>query len=355
MPDDQPSTDDRRDTGPSHDELRRRLLAIFGGAGVTLLAGCASSADLGSPAGSSSDDGSDSSDGGAGAAAADTGTFRLLISDQPVAIDEFDSLSVSFDRARLFRSGGEDADAEAAAAEASPAASPAPTATDAPTDTPTHTTTEPPTPTSTDTVTAESNETQTDVPTEVTSTETEEDDEPDDEQQGFTVIDLDGATVDLTEVIGARATGVFDGDLPAGRYTKIELYASDVVGLVDGEEVDVMVPSGKLMITKPFEVESGATLEFVFDITVVKKGPNGYNLLPVIGESGVAGEDVPVEEVGSTSKPEQAADDGEEDGADGEEEEPDEETEGSDDDAGTSGQGTGADGDQGNDPSGGSG
>ena len=102
----------------------------------------------------------------------------------------------------------------------------------------------------------------------------------------------------MTQVVGEKAISVLEGELEAGTYTKIELHASDVVGVVDGDEVDVKLPSEKLQITKTFEVEEGEEVSFVFDIHVVKRGPNnGYILRPVISESGVAGEDVEVEEV----------------------------------------------------------
>lgn len=69
-------------------------------------------------------------------------------------------------------------------------------------------------------------------------------------------------------------------------------------GVVDGETVEVMVPSNRLRIIKPFEIGADEELNFVFDINVVQKGPSGdYNLLPVIGKSGIVGEDVDVEEV----------------------------------------------------------
>ncbi|MEF8828177.1 MAG: DUF4382 domain-containing protein, partial [Haloarcula sp.] len=131
------------------------------------------------------------------------------------------------------------------------------------------------------------------------------------EDGGFVVHDLDGATVDLTEVVGDKAISVLDGELEAGQYSKIELYAASVDGVVDGESVDVKIPSGKLQIVKSFEVVAGESLEFVFDINVVKKGNGGYNLLPVISKSGVAGKDVDVEEVGGDDA-EDAADDAEE-------------------------------------------
>jgi len=238
---------------------RRRFIATGAGVGVGLLAGCSGSSDSGSD-GTSDDATMD--DGGA------VGAFRLLISDQPAAIGDFDSLNVSFSRARIFRASEETEDTATETATADP----------------------------TGTETADSTEAETTDPTE---TETPDDDADEDADGGFVVRDLDGATVDLTEVVGDRAIGVLDGELEAGRYSKIELYAESVDGVVDGESVDVKIPSGKLQLTKPFEVVAGESVEFVFDINVVKKGNGGYNLLPVISESGVAGRDVDVEEVGN--------------------------------------------------------
>jgi hypothetical protein len=96
--------------------------------------------------------------------------------------------------------------------------------------------------------------------------------------------------------------GVLDGKLATGQYSKIELYVSDVEGIVGGESVPVKVPSNKLQITKSFEITPGGTVDFIFDISVVEKGQGGYNLLPVISKSGVAGEDVDVEEVDADNK-----------------------------------------------------
>lgn len=217
-----------------------------------------------------------------------TGTFRLLVSDQPLAIDDFGSLDVSFERARVFRAQrdgtadaatGTDAGTETATANATAASTPSPTSTA----TPTGTVTESPTETEDGSA----------------ATESDAGGEADREERGFTVVALDGATVDLTRLIGAKASGVFAGELETGRYTKIELYAAEAVGIVEGEQVDVKVPSGKLMLTEPFSVDAGGTVSVVFDINVVKKGPTGYSLLPVVSESGVAGEDVEVEEVDS--------------------------------------------------------
>lgn len=163
-----------------------------------------------------------------------TGSFQLLVSDQPSEIENFDSLVVTFDRARVFG------------------------------------------------------------PVNATDGDEGDGNETDD---GFQTFDISGESVDLTQVTGTRATQILNTTLEEGRYTKVELYTSDTDATVDGETVDVMVPSEKLMITKNFNVNSNATTRFVFDIQVVRKGTGGYNLLPVISESGVAGEDVEVEEV----------------------------------------------------------
>ncbi|MFC7113743.1 DUF4382 domain-containing protein [Natronoarchaeum sp. GCM10025703] len=101
---------------------------------------------------------------------------------------------------------------------------------------------------------------------------------------------------------------VFEGELDAGKYSKVELYAENIVGMVDGEEVNVKIPSGKLQIVHGFEVRAEETTTFVFDIHVVRKGNGGYNLRPVISGSGVNGEDVDVEEVDDEDEEEEEDD-----------------------------------------------
>lgn len=224
--------------------------------GTALVAGCGGSTDTN---GTASGDGTP---GGSTETAIDggTGSFRLLISDRPADIGDFDSLDVTFDRARVHRQQSDDGTEAGTESE----------------------TTEP-----TETATA----------TERTTDEADSDDDEDDSERGFTVFDLDSPTVDLTQVVGERAIGVLDGKLATGTYSKIELYVSGIEGIVDGETVPVKLPSNKLQIQKSFEVTADEPVEFVFDINVVKKGNGGYNLLPVISESGVAGQDVDVEEV----------------------------------------------------------
>jgi hypothetical protein len=106
-------------------------------------------------------------------------------------------------------------------------------------------------------------------------------------------------TVDLTQLVGELSTEVLSAELASGVYSKIELYVDAVEAkTINNETANVMVPSEKLQIVKSFTIVQGEVTTFVFDINVVKKGlGNEYNLLPVISESGVVGEDLAEDEV----------------------------------------------------------
>lgn len=257
-----PKAQDRSRGTETTEYFRRHVLAVGAGTGAMMLAGCSTDTTESDP-----DGGGSSPDDTESGASAD-GTFRLLISDRPASIDDFDELNVSFDRSRIF---AEDAEETGETTDG--------------TETELETEDDEP----------EDGENNTEDETEA---ETEDSGADDGDQRGFHIIDLDEETVDLTQVVGDKAIDVFEGNFEEGRYTKVELYAADVEGIVEGESADVQIPSGKLQIVKPFEIVAGETLSFVFDINVVKKGQRQeYNLLPVISESGVAGEDVDVEEV----------------------------------------------------------
>lgn len=120
-------------------------------------------------------------------------------------------------------------------------------------------------------------------------------------------IDLDGTrSVDLTRVTGTTAVSLINTSLATGQYEKIELYVDTVDARANGAEVDVKVPPGKLMLTRPFTVTANSTTSFVFDIQVTLRGNaqnnQGYILRPVISQSGTAGEDVEVTRNASGSR-----------------------------------------------------
>ncbi|ELZ55902.1 MULTISPECIES: DUF4382 domain-containing protein [Halorubrum] len=296
-------TDRPRTTGgdrtqdDSTDRFRRReFVALGAGASATLLAGCAG-ADETAPS-----DGSDGSDGSETL----TGNFRLLISDAPADIGDFDELNVTLSEARIFESqddaedddeneGDDEGDAEddeteddedVGGNESDPTGNETETGGDSPNGTE-------------EADEDDEEEADGDGDEEEGGDEEEADGDGDEAgDRGYAVVDLDGATVDLTQVIEDDAIAVFDGELPAGSYEKIELDVSDVQGIVDGNEVEVKLPSEKLQITNGFEVTPDEPVSFVFDINVVKRGPNnGYILRPVISGSGVAGRDVEVNEI----------------------------------------------------------
>jgi hypothetical protein len=127
-----------------------------------------------------------------------SGTFRLLVSDQPIAIEDFDSLDVTLSTARL---SWVDADEEIRPGVANG------TATGGATPTP-------------------------DSGTEGTE---------DSGGEGVIEFDLDGAAVGPTQVKGERAVSVLEDELGEGRYSGVELQVANGKRAVDGETVEVMV------------------------------------------------------------------------------------------------------------------
>jgi hypothetical protein len=102
-------------------------------------------------------------------------------------------------------------------------------------------------------------------------------------------------TGNLLDLVGTNSSVIWDGYIEAGLYNKAFLYVSNITGILKPEAgggvADIWAPSGKLQITiddVPFTVtESGAIVDFVFDITVVKSGESGqYLIVPQIAQSG---------------------------------------------------------------------
>jgi hypothetical protein len=98
------------------------------------------------------------------------------------------------------------------------------------------------------------------------------------------------SAVNLKDVQGEKKSFLVNTTVEPANYTSMELYVETVEASIDGETVDVKVPSEKLQLTKPFTVAPGQNTEFVFDIQVVLRGNEqnnqGYILRPNIGASG---------------------------------------------------------------------
>ncbi|MBU0898749.1 MAG: DUF4382 domain-containing protein [Nanoarchaeota archaeon] len=196
-----------------------------------------------------------------------TGNFVLYISDAPVDINEFDSIVVTFDKARIFGPVGEDDD------------------TDEEDEIEDGNETD-----DNETLSIEDvNSNETNEEENNNETNSEDDEEKEDDKGYIEVLINDSA--DLTKLTSNKIFEILNTELEVGKYTKIELYVTNVETTMNSSEVEVKIPSGKLMITKNFEITENGTTEFVFDINIVKLGTGEYNLKPTISESGVVGKD----------------------------------------------------------------
>ncbi|PPD57452.1 DUF4382 domain-containing protein [Dehalogenimonas etheniformans] len=94
---------------------------------------------------------------------------------------------------------------------------------------------------------------------------------------------------DLVKLPGDLTQQLWQGNVPEGQYTRIELYVNEIVGtLKDGQAAEVKLPSDKLQISIPFVVGGDTLTAFTFDITANKTGEGSgkYILNPQAGDSG---------------------------------------------------------------------
>jgi len=109
------------------------------------------------------------------------------------------------------------------------------------------------------------------------------------EEEAIIEFEPETETVNLAQLKGDLAQEIWQGNVPAGEYSKVFLEVSEVWGILSatGEVIEIKLPSGRLQISTPFTVESGETTNFVYDLTVVEAGRSGqYILKPQAGESG---------------------------------------------------------------------
>lgn len=100
------------------------------------------------------------------------------------------------------------------------------------------------------------------------------------------ILEPSNRTFDLTKLQDGNVTTIINESIGAGKYTQVRLIVESTKGLVNETIVDVAVPSETLKIVKSFTIAENQTVTFIFDIHVVKAGKK-YNLVPVIGKSGV--------------------------------------------------------------------
>jgi heat shock protein HslJ len=107
----------------------------------------------------------------------------------------------------------------------------------------------------------------------------------------WTTIIPDVTEVPLKPLTGDNAMEIWSGIIPSGNYTKVFVYVTDVIGILEeeygGGSPEIKLPGDKLHINKPFMVSNDTVTSFVYDITVVEAGKSGkYILQPQIAQSG---------------------------------------------------------------------
>lgn len=95
------------------------------------------------------------------------------------------------------------------------------------------------------------------------------------------------ATFDLTKLVSGNTTTLFNGTVPVGNFTRLDLSLADALGtLQDGSRVEVQVPSGRIFLNTAFEIAEGQETSFLFDIQVNQEGNGDYALKPNADGSG---------------------------------------------------------------------
>lgn len=113
---------------------------------------------------------------------------------------------------------------------------------------------------------------------------------------------------DLTLLPGSITQELWRGNVPEGNYTKVVIYVSKVEGTLKstGEIIEIKLPSNKLQLSLPFQVNSNEITSFTYDLTVIHtgKGQGGqrYLLKPQISESGVSTKSVSQENPAATGQ-----------------------------------------------------
>lgn len=95
-------------------------------------------------------------------------------------------------------------------------------------------------------------------------------------------------TFDLTQLLEGNTSTLFNGTVPTGEYTRLDLYVSEATGVLraDGSTVDVGAPSGRIFLNTAFTISEDETTTFLFDVQVIRLGNGEYQLKPNADGSG---------------------------------------------------------------------
>jgi hypothetical protein len=203
-------------------------------AGMIGLAGC--TGDSGSGSDSGDDDGTS------------YGTLSTAVTDQPSAIDDFESLTVTIDGIWITPAGSDEEDTD------------------------------------------DSDEATNETDTNETDAEDAEDDEEmaeaddDDEDGGRRYIEFEEPQeADLVQLQGSSTKLIDETEVETGDYAFLQINVAGTEGvLTDGSEAEVTTPgNAPLKFNTSFEVRPEETTRFIADFAPNKRGPNGYIIRPV--------------------------------------------------------------------------
>ncbi|MFC7041786.1 DUF4382 domain-containing protein [Halonotius sp. GCM10025705] len=232
----------------SREHLDRRTYLKTTGlatAGMVGLAGCTGDSDSGS-----------GSDGGGDGDGTTYGTLSTAVTDQPSAIDDFESLTVTIDGIWITPAGGDEEDADDEAMN------------------------------ETDTNETNTNETTTNE----TDVEDAEDDEEmeeadaDGEDGGRRYIEFEEPQeADLVQLQGSSTKLIDETEVETGDYAFLQINVAGTEGiLTDGSEAEVTTPgNAPLKFNTSFEIRPEETTRFIADFAPNKRGRNGYIIRPV--------------------------------------------------------------------------
>ena len=210
-------------------------------------------------AGCTGDSGS-GSDGGDGDGTT-YGTLSTAVTDQPSAIDDFESLTVTIDGIWITPAGSDEEDAD--------------DSDEATNETETN---------ETETNETDTNETETNETDDDAEEMEEADDDGEDDDSGRRYIEFEEPQeADLVQLQGSSTKLIDETEVETGDYAFLQINVAGTEGvLTDGSEAEVTTPgNAPLKFNTSFEIRPEETTRFIADFAPNKRGRNGYIIRPV--------------------------------------------------------------------------
>jgi len=103
--------------------------------------------------------------------------------------------------------------------------------------------------------------------------------------EGWQDITPETNTVDLTDIKGALAQKIWEGEILVGEYTKVRVDIGGIDAVIGGVPISISF-SASLVIEVPFQIIADTLTNYVFDMAVFNPGGFSYTVDTVPDESG---------------------------------------------------------------------